>query len=214
MMELRKYKQDWESLVRKKHDYITKARVNLPNVENDALNVEITKHVFEIAATSSIGRARENLELLDVYYIYQADSRFLLDRLYLVVPLVAGTRKAPLVAEYVTHYFGHLLGFDRRIGRKDIQAMSKATDVLSWLGEYEAELERNITSLNACLRSLYEIFEIANAYGLPKIENKIVKGIKLIKTKASTREGYFGEMRPVNTKADSYLKKIGKMKTG
>jgi hypothetical protein len=30
--------------------------------------------------------------------------------------------------------------------------------------------------------------------------------------KASTPEGYFGEMRPVSTRADSYLKKIGGMK--
>lgn len=212
VIEVRKYKQDWESVVRKKRHYIIKTQAKLPNVEIDALDVEITNHVFEIAATSNVGRAKELLELLDVYCIYRVDSRFLLDRLYLIVPLVAGTRKVSLVGEHVTHYFGHLLGFDRRIARRDIQAMNKAIDVLSWLGENEAQLERNVTSLNACLSSLYEIFEIANAYGVRKVENKIVKAIKLIKTKASTPEGYFGEMRPVGTKADSYLKKIGRMK--
>jgi hypothetical protein len=205
--EVRAYKGDWEALIAKKHSLNLVPRRELTRRQNDLMEFDITRNVSELAATRDPKRARQILEILDVYAIFGADSRFILDQLDLIVPLLGGTQKASLVAEYATHYLGYLLGFDRKLRHKDVQIIEKAISILEWSGEWNAQWG-DAATVNKCLASLHYVFGIAKEYDLQRFRRKIVRAIKKIDKKALSTEGVFEERKPIHTRADFYLRKI------
>ena len=65
---------------------------------------EIKRNLYELASTENGKRAKEILELLDIYYIYEGESDYVLDTLNVLVPLTHGATNR-LAAEYALHYF-------------------------------------------------------------------------------------------------------------
>jgi hypothetical protein len=179
--------------------------------EDDLFKFEISKGVFELAATEDPKRAKQILEILDIYSIFAADSRFILDQLQLIVPLLGGrfpaSQKARLVAEYATRYLGYLLGFDHKLKRKDVQIIEKVINMLEWLGEWNAQMGDTV-SVNKCLDSLHYVFGIANEYDPRRFKREIVRAIKKIDKEALSAKGLFEERKPIHTRAGFYLNKI------
>jgi len=207
---MRKYKKDWEFRVRRKRGLIFQPSRTAKKVESSSLEFDIRKNIYEFAATKNMKRAREILEFLDVLHIFEADTEYILDQFYFVVPLVMGSRKGLLLAEYIPQYFYHLPGPDlSKINEKDVKNMNKAIDALAWLGELDAEFMKNTDVVNSVLASLYDISETANSYHLNRLANKIVRHMKSIKKQAITKYDYSDKKLTQSAeKADYYIKKI------
>lgn len=206
-IEVRKYKRDWEFIIRKKRHLIIEPYLKLEKSEARSNRFEIRRNLYELAATRKTERAKEILELLDVYYIFEGESGYILDILYLLVPLIHSPISA-LVAQYVLHYFGHIPGPEyTRIRKKDVRDIDKAIAVLAWMGEFSSEFEQEIPTVRAALRALYSLFEIASAYRMKRLESRIRRSLQSIKKAMLTSDYPENEKTSIIATTDSYLKR-------
>lgn len=204
--EVKTYKSNWESIIARKHSLNLIARQKWSSKEYDMLKVETSKIALEFAATEDSKRTRQLLEILDVYAIYAVDSRFILDQLHQIIPLLKG-QKAQLLAEYATHYLAYLLISPSELRRKDVQTIDKVISILEWLGEWNAQMG-NAVSVNKCLESMHHVFEITSLYNSQRFRSKIVRIIKKIDKTARSTEGLYEKREPIRTRAVLYLKRI------
>jgi hypothetical protein len=207
-IEVGKYKRDWEFIVRKKRHLIIEPSQRLEKSEVRSTRFEIKRNLYEFVATKKTERAKEILELLDIYYIYENESAHILDTLHFLVPMIYGP-KSRLVAEYVLHYFGHIPGPEySKIRNKDIKNMGKAIEVLAWMGEFNAEFWEESATVRAVLRALNSLFETCSSYRLTRLEKRIVRSFQSIKEKIRTSEYPKEQKTALTATANSYLKRI------
>jgi hypothetical protein len=206
-IEVRKYKRDWEFIIRKKRHLIIEPYRKLEKSEARSNRSEIRRNLYELAATRKTERAKEILELLDVYYIFEGESGYILDILYLLVPLIHSPISG-LVAQYVLHYFGHIPGPEyTKIRKKDVRDIDKAIAVLTWMSEFSAEFEQEIPTVRAALRALYSLFEIASTYRVKRLETRIRRSLQSIKKVMLTSDYPEKEKTSIIATTDSYLKR-------
>jgi hypothetical protein len=206
-MEVRKYKRDWEFIIRKKRHLIIQPYAKLERFEARFTRFEIRRNLYELAATRRTERAKEILELLDVYYIFEGESGQILDILYLLVPLLQSPISG-LVTQYVLHYFGHIPGPEyTKIRKKDIRDIGKAIAVLTWMGEFSAEFKQEIPTARAALRALYSLFEIVSSYRVKRLETRIGRSFQSIKKAILASDYPQKEKTSIISTADSYLKR-------
>jgi hypothetical protein len=207
-IEVGKYKRDWEFIVRKKRHLIIEPPQRLEKSEVRSSRSEIKKNLYEFVATEKTERAKEILELLDIYYIYESESGYILDTLHFLVPMIHGP-KSRLVAEYVLHYFGHIPGPEyTKISRRDVRNIGKAIGVLTWMGKFGAEFWEESATVRAALRALNSLFETASSYRLNRLERRILGSFQSIKEKMRTSEYPEEQKAAVIATANSYIKRI------
>jgi hypothetical protein len=206
--EVEKYKRDWEFIVRKKRHLIIEPYRKPQRSEVRPTRFEIKRNLYELAATKNSKRAKEILELMDIYHMYDLESDYILHILDILVPIIHGPNIC-LVAEYILHYFWHLAGPEHtRITKKDIRIIGSAIEVLTWMGEFNAEFFEEGTAVRAALRSLHSLFETVSYYHLARLENKIKKSIQSIRKKMQASEYPRREKASIIASADSYLRRI------
>lgn len=206
-IEVRKYKRDWEFIVRKKRHLIIEPYRKLEKSEVRSTRFEIKRNLYELTATKKPERAKEILELMDIYYIFDGESDYTLDILHDLVPMIHGPN-IRLVAEYILHYFWHLPGPEyTKITTKDIRTIGNAIQLLTWMGEFNAEFLEEGTAVRAALRSLHSLFETVSYYRLRRLETRIRKSIQSIKKKMQTSEYPKKEKISIIATADSYLRR-------
>jgi len=209
-LEVKKYKRNWEYMVRKRRHLIYEPYRKSSKAEEESTRFEISKNLYELVATQNPVRMKEILRLLDMYYIFEGQRQFILNTLHDLVPFYDGSANL-LVAEYVTHYFWALPGPDHvKIRRKDIRALDKAVDILSWMGEFNAMAMERAPSVRAALRSLHSLSETVGLYRVRRLQNKIAKSIQSIKEEVMGSELSEEEKKSLITSADSYLDEIGR----
>jgi predicted aldo/keto reductase-like oxidoreductase len=146
--------------------------------------------------------AKEILELLDIYRLFEGASYLILDKLHEVVAFVREEWKTAMVAEYILHYTWHLPGPDTvRMGPKDIKDLREAIGVLSWMAELRILTMNDVP--NTILKSLLELFNTAATYGVKRLQTKIIKSLTSIKSEASNSNLHY-----TADKLDFYLKKM------
>jgi len=206
--EVGKYKRDWEFIVRKKRHLIIEPYRELEKSEVRSSRFEIKRNLYELAATKKSERAREILELLDIYYIFEAESDCILDTLHFLVPMIHGS-KSRMVAEYILHYSWHLPGPEyTKITKKDVRTLGKAIQVLTWMGEFNAEIEEDSAVVGAALRALHSLFETVSSYRMKTLETRIIRSFRSIRRKMLASEYPGKEKASIVATADSYLKRI------
>jgi len=208
--EVKKYKRDWEYTVRKRRRLILRPHRERKDAEEASCRLEIRRALYELVATRNSERAREILELMDVYLIYEGQSHFILKTLHSLIPMISSSKNA-LVAEHILHHFWHLPGPDHnKIRQKDRQALSSAIDVLDWMGRFNADAMSHGPSIAAAQRSLYSIFETASLYHLRDMQKRIAESMNSIKKAVSESGVSDNEKASLIVKADFYLKQIDK----
>jgi hypothetical protein len=209
-LEVQKYKQNWELVVSRRRKLLVQ-HTSLGT--SKWVEIETARIVYEFAVTRDIERANEIFELLDMYYIFEGNSSFALDRLHDVVPFVSSPKKSALMAEHVLHYSWHLPGpEDVKIKGKDIKDLHRAIRVLEWIGTFEAMSRRAAGPINASLDSLAGISTMANLYGQRKLQDAALKAINAIRKEASESMGDSdAAMAPLVTKADEIITKLARV---
>jgi hypothetical protein len=203
--EISKYKRNWEYLVRKRRKLIIVPESKSTGEEKNQIRIEVKKNVFEFAATNSVERANEILQLLDIYRIFEDTSGYILDVLYHVVPFIYTIEKQSLLAAYVLHYTWHLPGpeyTESPLRPEDVRDLSKVAELLSWMGKLNMLALRE-DSMDHILSTFYVLFDTATAYGSSELYDKIVQSL------SSMKEGALeSNMRRLAERIDSQLRKM------
>lgn len=185
--EVKKYKVNWESMVKKRRNAIIAPHPSIGRLEKELLRFEAKRQVYELSATSDVERAKEILEFLDNLNVLEFDkTSYVLDQFKSIAPFMQNSKISSLVAEYVPHYFWHLPGpEDMKIGKHDIANMRNAVDLVIWMAKLESWTSGNPLSMQSFVKSLSELFETAESYGLLDIEKEIIQGVKSVKQETS-----------------------------
>lgn len=210
-LEIKHYKKDWEFRVKRRRGLIFEPYKTIKKNELELLHFEIMKNVLEYSVTKNIQRAKEILEILNMYYIFEGNAEYILDQMHKIVPIVSGSKKGILMAGCVPDFFLHLPGPEfNKVTKRDIKPLNKAIDLLRWIGEFEIDIGESADVVKASARSLHSLFEIVMDYKLKKQYQKIVSSFKTIKKASKESDMSAKNLRDSIRIVDNYLKKVVK----
>jgi hypothetical protein len=203
--EVRNYKSEWERSVGKRRSLVAGARSSVPKVERDLLLFEIKKATYELASTKKLGRVKEILEYLDMFYIFETSAEVLLDQVQWVAPMITGeSRKVSLVTEYVLHYFWHLIGpKDVKARNADVRLLNKAADLFASMAEMESGYDQT-ANMKEIIDAMFELYLIAEDYKLRRVQRRITRRMKSIKKDLTSVIGRT-KSHPLKKTVDGYL---------
>jgi len=209
--EVGKYKQDWESIVKKRRRALVGLRPQLRGVELDLLRFEARGQVYQLAATQSLEKAKEILEFLDILQILDGDAQYILERLHWVAPFIKHPKTTAMIAEYVLHYFWGLPGPEHvKVMKTDIIRLEKALDLIVWMGQLESWTRATPHTMESFAKTLHGLFDIAEAYKLSGLKKKILQGVGKIKKEVSRiNPETLGTLPVLDAAEEDFRKKLG-----
>ena len=208
VLEVSRYKRNWESLVRTRRGQIGLIRPPHGESETKALRIEIRKNLLYLSVTTNQARVREILDLLDFYRLFENDVSWLLDRLHELVPYIFRDKTAGLLAEYVTFPFFHFMLSDgTKMLRNDRADLEKAIGICGALGGFGA-IYGNVWSIRKSLKALSWLADVADVHHLSSHKRKIVSEIKSIQK--DIKESTLGARvkNSLSRSSSSYLRRV------
>jgi hypothetical protein len=206
-LEVRKYKSNWELIVRKRREEIREVHLPPSKAERSALRIEAKKNMFYLSSTANMTQAREILRFLETYAFFEGDTFWILDQLYGFVPFIwGGDQKRALLAAYIPQFHSYLPGPDFvKLKKIDKEELRKSIDLLEWIGEF-GTFGDGFETIWVSLRSLTKLAEIIEPYDLSGHRHRIISAMKTIRK--SVKESVYltrDEKGTLSEKADRYL---------
>lgn len=209
--EIKHYKKDWEFRVKRKRGLILEPYKVIKKNELNLLHFEIKKNIFEYSITKNLQRAKEILDLLGMYYIFEQSAGYIMEQMHFVVPLVFSEKKSILMAESIPNFFVHLPSPElSKVTKSDIKTLDTAIDLLEWLGEFEVEFGKSPVVVKATAKSLFFLFRIVQEYNLKKQRQKIISSLKTMRKASKESEMTKSNLNTSVKIIDHVLNKITK----
>jgi hypothetical protein len=208
--EVKENKRHWEYKTRSELGMVSRSVTNRSLI-TDNVRSEMRRIIYELAIAEEAAVARDKSELLWIYCVFEGenDTNFVLDALHKVVPFLAGNKSGPVAAEFVPRLFYHLPDpKEVKITKKDLTALKRAIETLSYLGRFSAEFMTKILTPKSCINSLYELFVTVTAYRLKPFISQILNAIRDIKQAATEGAKENRKMKQVVIHSQKIEKKI------
>lgn len=212
--EIKQYKRDWEFRVKRKRGMIFEPHKTIKKSEINLIHFEIKKSIFEFSAARNMERAKEILDYLIEYYIYEMSGNYILEQMFHIAPVtIINEKKGILMAKHIPYFFGHLSTFPtRNVSTRDIKMLDNAIELLRYQGQLHVEFGEHFGAVKEITRSLFSLYETTHACRLGKQQTKIISSLHTMK-----KAGKNSYMSKNNLKSsikfiDYYLQKTSKTK--
>ncbi len=208
--EVKQYKKNWEFLVKRKRGLIIEPYKAIKKGELNLIHFEIKKSVFEYSATRNIVRAKEILDYLHEYFIFESSGDYIIEQMHHIIPdMLIHEKKGILVAKHIPTFFAHLVAYDKNeVPVRDIKIFDNAIDLMRYQGELQVQFGDNSNVLKATVQSLFSLFELTTYPELKKQQRKIISSLETMKR--ISKESYMpaSSLKIAIKVIDHYLKKI------
>jgi hypothetical protein len=219
---LLKYKHEWETSIKYKRTPETSPLKSESGIEKILFKFEIRKKIFELQALddNDLKSIKENLEFYESLYLIEGQEyiNFILGNLKdtVLVLSINSINKTKLIAEYLHHYFYHLIGpHEVKITQEDKKNIELTISILETIGQFSGEFNRHKSIFDKLEISLRNILDIIIWYNLTNLVSSYVKTIKEISK--GCLEKYDGEifvegLKKMNKLIDYSIESIHKEK--
>ena len=185
-LEISKYKQEWESIVKKQFGHSKKRIHKIPKIEKQLFTFEIRRLIYEMMALDDKKKSliQEKFELLLNIAIFEDLQSEIIDDLKIPFSLVSDstTNKPILLAKYLPQFFDYLSeDQEEGLDAKEVEDMIEAIDTLDYILLFSVEENKNSEILNTIINSLIEFIKISIAYENNKIFKKSMKVLRSVK---------------------------------
>jgi len=183
---IKKYKYSWEKTVRDRRTSGYKPLTINQELEKVLFNFEIRKTAFELSSLDdhNIKGIDERLEYLYQLHMLEGYTPEILESIehIIILPSITNKNKPSKIAEKMYEFCWHLVGPDKiPIDKEDILNLKTIIRILSSIGNFSGEFNRNFKTIKNVAKSFEFILNVSIWYNLEEIASISIDEIKKVK---------------------------------
>lgn len=191
-LELRRYKHEWERIVKKKYAFpsVTRAKP-IPKIEKQLFIFEIKRLIYEMFSAKDSQQAilDRNFEALGNISILEGLQKEIIEHLSyaFVLSAISQVNKPIALARALPKFFGYLVDpVDIKLRKTDLKDILDAIETIEITHNFSVEQNKNYRLLRALKDSLSEFIQIAILYKNNKIFRMAMRVLKEIRESTQT----------------------------
>jgi len=179
-LEISKYKNEWESVVKSQFGHSKRRIQKIPKIEKQLFTFEIKKAIYEMTLLDDKKKSmlQNKFEwLLNISFFEDLQSE-IIDELKIPFSLVSDSsiNKPILLSNYLPKFFAYLAGpMEIALDRKEEINLLEAIEVLEYIHLFSVEENKKHSILNSIVKSASQFIKIAIEYKNYRIFNKTIK---------------------------------------
>ncbi len=191
-LELKRYKHEWEKIVKKKYGFPSATRAKpIPKIEKQLFVFEIKRLIYEMlsARDSQQSIFERNFDALWNISILEGLQKEIIEHLSyaFVLSAISQVNKPIALANALPKFFGYLVGpVDVSLRKTDERNILDAIETIEFTHNFCVDQNKNYKLLRALKNSLSEFIQIAILYKNNKIFRMATRILKEIRESTQT----------------------------